>query len=1045
MDRIAKVNRQGIIDFEKTEELFLPASKPKVLAMQTKMRTAFKYLKESHFRELKESQQKMHISSEQIKFTESELKRWKNNYLSLFNLGSVGYFTVYADLVVREANDAMMNILNCDLYSIIAQPITIYAKPESRDRLRQYFQSIFAGKSVSSEFTFISHQGKELPVVIHSVLTTQREDSSPCCLCSVSDLTELRQMESSLQDQQDSLKGLSEKHAQEISLLEISNKQKDQEYSSSKTDWESGKSNLQNLLTEQADQLGKVKQDIQEKISQLNQELETRQQAEYRIKGLELAKKALETQLEQSNNSQLDFSNQAQELQNQIEQKDIKISKLQGQLDKTSQSLKNQERQFQNQADEFNNASQDNDRLKGKYKKLKRQISNLTAEKMSAVSMLEGIKSEKNKLEAKILELEKQIAVHISQNNGYEKSQNQWHNQQKKLQELVDNQKEQIDRITGEMDVQLVDSRKQFKDLRELSDERIAELKGAKELLETKFEASYQAQQTLRSRCDEYESMVRLQTFELANLKSKIGGQEQTQACLDDLEQKNGTLEKNANIGTWQLDFETKEFAWSDQVYRIFGLKPQMVEIYHNNYIDSVCSEDKKAVKKLWSLLFSETASRDFSMEHKIEKLNGDISIVFITGQLNVDPNGNIILIQGTVCDVTVLRNTEKELNESHHALEQIICDNVVRINHITTELKTKTQENKKLSQRFNRMRDQFRSSIERRTEELEKLNIRLKENAQQSDSAQQQLREQLADTQRTLGSQNKQLSIINSKLHEQVSQVRLEKQQQTNANKQIDKLLKQTQAELKATGVELENQKNGYQDKLSQRQIEHQDTLNELADKTSEMQLVLEAYNQRQGDYNVLKLKLGKARAKLKKAAEKIKNQRLLHNKLRHSLSVSKVLLEKLCELGAITMNVYNISQRKTIYVNRHIGTSLGYTEQQIEQFGNEIISKLMHPQDYLRIQKDLRSFSWENSDEVLGVEYRVKDVNSKWRYIFSQEIILSRDENDKPNEILAVQFDYTDKVQVKKGLAALHQIVDIVKTPGMEELQSIEKALQS
>jgi PAS domain S-box-containing protein len=150
-------------------------------------------------------------------------------------------------------------------------------------------------------------------------------------------------------------------------------------------------------------------------------------------------------------------------------------------------------------------------------------------------------------------------------------------------------------------------------------------------------------------------------------------------------------------------------------------------------------------------------------------------------------------------------------------------------------------------------------------------------------------------------------------------------------------------------------------------------------------------------------------------------------NSKLASAIRHSKIVLQKLCDAGAITMNIYNLVERKNAYVNRHIGTVLGYSDEQITQAGNNFVAQIMHPDDLKRLREDLEGFSWDEHNEIVEVEYRLRDAKDNWRYIRSQEMAISVDEYGKVVEVLGIQYDYTEKMQARQGLEALAKIMSI------------------
>ena len=51
-----------------------------------------------------------------------------------------------------------------------------------------------------------------------------------------------------------------------------------------------------------------------------------------------------------------------------------------------------------------------------------------------------------------------------------------------------------------------------------------------------------------------------------------------------------------AHLGSWELDLVNDRLTWSDEVYRIFGLRPQEFGATYEAFLDAVHTEDRKAV-----------------------------------------------------------------------------------------------------------------------------------------------------------------------------------------------------------------------------------------------------------------------------------------------------------------------------------------------------------------------------------------------------------------------------------------------------------------
>ena len=105
-----KVNYESI----RTVDNITPDTKVKIRKMQQKMRSAFD--------ELKQNQLKLRKEHDSLIFAQNQMKTWQDNYLNLFNLSGTGCFVIYKDLIVREVNNAGIEMLGYDRFEIIGQP-----------------------------------------------------------------------------------------------------------------------------------------------------------------------------------------------------------------------------------------------------------------------------------------------------------------------------------------------------------------------------------------------------------------------------------------------------------------------------------------------------------------------------------------------------------------------------------------------------------------------------------------------------------------------------------------------------------------------------------------------------------------------------------------------------------------------------------------------------------------------------------------------------------------------------------------------------------
>jgi len=128
-----------------------------------------------------------------------------------------------------------------------------------------------------------------------------------------------------------------------------------------------------------------------------------------------------------------------------------------------------------------------------------------------------------------------------------------------------------------------------------------------------------------------------------------------------------------AHLGSWELDLVENRLSWSDEVYRMFGLKPQEFGATYEAFLEAVHPDDRKAVDAAYSGSLRE--GRDtYEIEHRVvRKSTGEIRIVYEKCQHVRDENGKIVRSIGMVQDITDRKMMEAKLEEYSKHLESLV------------------------------------------------------------------------------------------------------------------------------------------------------------------------------------------------------------------------------------------------------------------------------------------------------------------------------------------------------------------------------------
>lgn len=120
-----------------------------------------------------------------------------------------------------------------------------------------------------------------------------------------------------------------------------------------------------------------------------------------------------------------------------------------------------------------------------------------------------------------------------------------------------------------------------------------------------------------------------------------------------------------AHVGTWDWDIVNETLVWTDETYRIFGVKPQEFEATYDAFLSYIHEDDRQAVKDAVSDAINHDSS--YTIKHRVCRPSGEIRQVLEKGQVLRDSEGKAIRMIGAVLDITQLNKSEEKLKKLAH------------------------------------------------------------------------------------------------------------------------------------------------------------------------------------------------------------------------------------------------------------------------------------------------------------------------------------------------------------------------------------------
>lgn len=140
-----------------------------------------------------------------------------------------------------------------------------------------------------------------------------------------------------------------------------------------------------------------------------------------------------------------------------------------------------------------------------------------------------------------------------------------------------------------------------------------------------------------------------------------------------------------ADIGSWEWDIITGESLWSDQIYRIFGYKPQEFPSSYEAFMAAIGPENHQRAEAATTKAL---AGEPYSMECRITRPDGSARDILVQADMDFDETGKPVRMTGTALDITDRKAAQEALAASEDryrnlfdrmtegfALHEIVCD----------------------------------------------------------------------------------------------------------------------------------------------------------------------------------------------------------------------------------------------------------------------------------------------------------------------------------------------------------------------------------
>jgi PAS domain S-box-containing protein len=127
---------------------------------------------------------------------------------------------------------------------------------------------------------------------------------------------------------------------------------------------------------------------------------------------------------------------------------------------------------------------------------------------------------------------------------------------------------------------------------------------------------------------------------------------------------------------------------------------------------------------------------------------------------------------------------------------------------------------------------------------------------------------------------------------------------------------------------------------------------------------------------------------------------------------------LQRITDVTPGVLHVFDLEMNRSVFINRSVASVLGYTADEVQKMGADLISALMHPDDVPRFEEHMMCLRELNDNEVADFEHRMRDRLGKWHWFQSRDAVFARDERGAARQIIGTAIEITERKCAEKAL---------------------------
>jgi PAS domain S-box-containing protein len=161
---------------------------------------------------------------------------------------------------------------------------------------------------------------------------------------------------------------------------------------------------------------------------------------------------------------------------------------------------------------------------------------------------------------------------------------------------------------------------------------------------------------------------------------------------------------------------------------------------------------------------------------------------------------------------------------------------------------------------------------------------------------------------------------------------------------------------------------------------------------------------------------------------------------RLEGELEQSRSFIKTMADTMASVLFVYDLVERRNVYVNERSSKVLGYSAQEVIDMGDTFLTKLMHPDDLASLNELNHRYQNRPNGTVFENVFRFKHKNGEWRTVHRLATVFLTAADGRPTQLIGTATDITDvqrgREQMEQLSSRLFTVLDVERRRIAQEL---------